>query len=54
MQRSSQVGLIANTAKAVMRMLRRRIGRKIADVLGVVSVGSEEGKELGMQFGCRE
>ena len=41
------VGLIANTAKAVMRMLRRRIGRKIADVLGDNQCGFRRGKGTG-------
>jgi hypothetical protein len=46
----STVSLIAHTAK----ILRRRIERKIEDVLGEDSLDIQEEKELGMQLECLE
>ena len=45
------ISLIAHAAKIIARILRRRIERKIEDVLGVISLDLEEEKELGMQLG---
>ena len=51
MQRSSQISLIVHTAKIMAKILRRRIERKIEDVLGEDQFGFRRGKELGMQLG---
>jgi hypothetical protein len=45
MQRSSQVAFTAHTATAIVRILRRRIERKIADVHGDHQCGFRRGKE---------
>ena len=44
--------LIAHTAKIVAKILRRKIEKKIEDVLGEDQFGFRRGKELGMQLGC--
>ena len=46
------ISLIAHTAKIVAKILRRRIEKKIEDVLGEDRLDLEEEKELGMQLGC--
>jgi uncharacterized Zn finger protein len=46
------ISFIANTAKIVAKILRRRIEKKIEDVLGEITLNLEEEKELRMQFGC--
>jgi len=46
------IRLIAHTAKIVAKILRRRIEKKIEDVLGKISLDLEEEKELGMQLEC--
>jgi LPS O-antigen subunit length determinant protein (WzzB/FepE family) len=46
------VSLIAHTAKTVAKILRRRIERKIEDVLREDQFDLEEEKELRMQLGC--
>jgi len=46
------VCFIAHTAKILAKILRRRIEKKIEDVLGEDSLDLEEEKELGMQLGC--
>ena len=46
------ISLIAHTAKRVAKILRRRIEKKIEDVLGEDQFGFIRGKELGMQLGC--
>jgi len=48
------VFLFANTPKAIVRILRRRFKRKLWMRLEIISVDTEEGEQLGMQFGCRE
>ena len=48
------ISLIAHTAKIVAKILRRRIEKKIEDVLGEDQFGFRRGKELGMQLGCSE
>jgi hypothetical protein len=44
MQRPSQISLIAHTAKIVAKILRRRIEKKIEDVLGEDQFGFRRGK----------
>jgi len=51
MQQPSQISLIAHTSKIITKILRRRIERKIEDVLGEDQFGFRRGKELGMQLG---
>jgi hypothetical protein len=46
------ISLIAHTAKTVARILRRRVERKIDDVLGEEQFGFRRGEELGMQLEC--
>ena len=46
------INLIAHTAKIVAEILRRRIEKKIEDVLGEDHLDLEEEKEAGMQLGC--
>jgi len=47
------VSLIARTTKIVSKILRRKFGKKIEDVLGEeISLGFEDEKELGIQLGC--
>jgi hypothetical protein len=46
------ISLIAYTAKIIERILRRRVERKIEDVLGEDQFGFRRGKELGMQLEC--
>ena len=46
------INLIARTTKTVAKILRRRIEKKIEDVLGEDSLDLEEEMELGMQLGC--
>jgi len=45
------INLIAHTAKIIAKILRRRIEKKIEDVLGEDQFGFRRGKELGMQSG---
>jgi len=40
--------------KAIGDILRRRFKGKLRMRLEIMSVDSEEGEQLGMQFGCRE
>ena len=44
MQQPSQISLIAHTAKIVAKILRRRIEKKIEDVLGEDQFGFRRGK----------
>jgi len=46
------ISLIAHTAKIIAQVLRRRIERKIEDVLGEDQFVFRRGKELGTQLGC--
>jgi hypothetical protein len=46
------ISLIAHTTKRAAEILRRRIERKIEDLLGEDQFYLEEEKELGMQLGC--
>jgi hypothetical protein len=46
------INLITHTAMIVVRLLRRRMVRKIKDVLGEDQFGFRGQKELGMQFRC--
>jgi len=46
------ISLIAHTTKIVAKILRRRIEKKIEDVLGEDQFDLEEEKELGMRLGC--
>jgi hypothetical protein len=48
------INLVTHTAKIVAKTLRRRIERKIEDVLGEDQFGFRKGRELGMQLGCLE
>ena len=48
------VNLITHTAKRVAMILRRRVARKIGNVLGEDSLDLEEEKEPGIQLGCQE
>ena len=45
------ISLIAHTAKIIAKILRRRIERKIEDVLGEDKFGFRRGKGTGMQLG---
>ena len=45
------ISLIANTANIIAKILRRRIERKIEDVLGEDQFGFRRGKGIGMQLG---
>ena len=45
------ISLIAHTAEIIAKILRRRIERKIENVLEENSLDLEEEKELGMQLG---
>ena len=45
------ISLIAHTAKIIVKILKRRIEKKIEDVLREDSLDLEEEKELGMQSG---
>ena len=52
MQRISQNQLIAHTAKIIAKILRRRMEKKIEDVLGQDQFGFRRGKKkIGMQSG---
>jgi hypothetical protein len=51
MQRLSPTSIIAHTAKAVARILRRRIERKIEDVLGEDQFGFRRGKGTMVAIG---
>jgi hypothetical protein len=44
MQRPSQISLIAHTAKIIAKTLRRRVDKKIEDVLGEDKFGFRRGK----------
>jgi hypothetical protein len=46
------ISLIAHSAKLVSKILRRKIEKKIEDVLGEHQFGFRSVKELGMQLGC--
>jgi len=46
------IRLIAHAAKRVTKIFRRRIEKKIEDVLGEDHLDLEEEKEAGMQLGC--
>jgi len=45
------VGLIEHIAKVIAKKFRRRIEKKMENVLGEDHFGIEEEKELGMQSG---
>ena len=49
---ATKCSLIAHTAKVVAKILRRRIEKKIEDVLREDQFGFRRGKKLGMQLGC--
>ena len=44
------ISLLSQTAKIIAKILRRRIERKIEDVLGEISLDLEEEKEPGNQL----
>jgi len=44
--------LSTHTAKRVAAILRRRIEKKIEDILGEDQFGFRKGKDLGLQLGC--
>jgi len=44
----SAIGLFANTAKAIVRILRRRFKGKLRVFLEIIGVDSEQGEQLGM------
>jgi LPS O-antigen subunit length determinant protein (WzzB/FepE family) len=46
------ISLSAHTAKRVAAILRRRIEKKIEDILGKDQSGFRKGKNLGLQLGC--
>jgi len=46
------LSLIAHSAKIVAKILRRRIERKIKDVLEEDQFGFRRGKGIGMQLEC--
>ena len=47
------ISLIANTAKIVAKILRKRIEKKIEDVLGEDQFGFRRGKGIGDAIGMR-